>query len=197
MKLSVIWLECSTYTKHIKMSFLFPSWVSLFLSMWAITSKYHTETKLYTTIGLFLSFLHPLYLITKFCHFTFFLVLLLLSIILLPLNSFRAFLLMSNIVGISSIHLLSRVRLFATPWTAAPQGSLPITNSRSLLKVTSIESVMPSNHLILCHPFCSCLLSFPASGPFPMSQFFTSGGQNIRVSVSASVLPMSIWTDFL
>ena len=46
----------------------------------------------------------------------------------------------------------SRVRLFATPWTAACQASLSITNSRSLLKLTSIESVMPSNHLILCHP---------------------------------------------
>ena len=48
--------------------------------------------------------------------------------------------------------LLSRVRLFATPWTAAPQASLSITNSQSSLKLMSIESVMPSNHLILCHP---------------------------------------------
>ena len=47
---------------------------------------------------------------------------------------------------------LSHVRLFATPWTAARQASLSITNSQSLLKLTSIESVMPSNHLILCHP---------------------------------------------
>ena len=47
---------------------------------------------------------------------------------------------------------LSRVRLFATPWTAARQASLSITNSWSLLKLMSIESVMPSNHLILCHP---------------------------------------------
>ena len=52
----------------------------------------------------------------------------------------------------SSVQLLSRVRLFLTPWTAARQDSLPITNSRSLLKLMSIESVMPSNHLILCHP---------------------------------------------
>ena len=55
----------------------------------------------------------------------------------------------------SSVQLLSRVRLFATPWTAARQASLSITNSRSWLKLMSIESVMPSNHLILCHP---CLL---------------------------------------
>ena len=52
----------------------------------------------------------------------------------------------------SSIQLLSCVRLFATPWTAACQASLSITNSRSLLKLMSMESVMPSNHLILCCP---------------------------------------------
>ena len=50
------------------------------------------------------------------------------------------------------VPLLSRVRLFATPWTAARQASLSITNSRSLLKLMSIESVMPSSHLILCRP---------------------------------------------
>ena len=54
--------------------------------------------------------------------------------------------------GFSSVQLLSHVRLFATPWTAARQASLSITNSRSSLKLTSIESVMPSSHLILCHP---------------------------------------------
>ena len=53
----------------------------------------------------------------------------------------------------SSVQLLSRVRFFATPWTAACQASLSITNSRSLLKLMSIELVMPSNHLILCCPF--------------------------------------------
>ena len=53
---------------------------------------------------------------------------------------------------ISSVQSLSRVRLFATPWTAARQASLSIANSQSLLKLMSIESVMPSNHLILCHP---------------------------------------------
>ena len=51
-----------------------------------------------------------------------------------------------------SVHSLSRVWLFSTPWTAARQASLSITNSRSLLKLISTESVMPSNHLILCHP---------------------------------------------
>ena len=53
---------------------------------------------------------------------------------------------------ISSVQLLSRVRLFGTPWTAARQASLLFTNSWSLLKLMSIESVMPSNHLIFCHP---------------------------------------------
>ena len=56
------------------------------------------------------------------------------------------------IIQFSSVQLLSQVRLFATPWTAACQASLSITNSWSLLKPMSIESVMPSNHLILCHP---------------------------------------------
>ena len=53
---------------------------------------------------------------------------------------------------LSSVQLFSRVQLFVTPWTAARQASLSITNSQSLLKLMSIESVMPSNHLILCHP---------------------------------------------
>ena len=55
-------------------------------------------------------------------------------------------------VRFSSVQSLSRVRLFATPWTAACQASLSITNSQGLIKHMSIESVMPSNHLILCHP---------------------------------------------
>ena len=65
-----------------------------------------------------------------------------------------------------------------TPWTVAHWASLCITSPRSLPKLVSIKSVMPSNHLILCVSF-SRLHSFQASGSFPMSQFFTSGGQNI------------------
>jgi len=91
----------------------------------------------------------------------------------------------------SSVQSLSHVRLFATPWTAACQASLSITNSRSLPKLMSINSVMPSNHLILCRPVSSCPQSFPASGSFPMSQLFTSGGQSIGVSASTSVLPVN------
>ena len=75
----------------------------------------------------------------------------------------------------SSVQSLSRVRLLATPWTAACQPSLSITNSWSLLRLMYIKSVMPSNHLILCYTLLSCLQSFPASGSFQMSQFFTSG----------------------
>ena len=80
--------------------------------------------------------------------------------------------------------------LFATPWTAARQASLSITNSWSLLKLMNIKFMMPSNHLILCHP--SCLQSFPTLGSFPGSQFLASGGQSIGVSALASVLPMNI-----
>ena len=75
-------------------------------------------------------------------------------------------------IKISSLQLLSRVQLFATPWTVALQASLSITNSRSSLKLTSMESVMPSSHLILCRP----LLLLP---PIPPS---------IRVFSSESVL---------
>ena len=80
----------------------------------------------------------------------------------------------------------------AIPWTAACRASLSITNSWSLLKLMSIESVMPSNHLILIVSFSSRLQSFPASGSFQMSQLFASGGQSIGVSASASVFPMNI-----
>ena len=62
----------------------------------------------------------------------------------------------------TSVQSLSCVRLFATPWTAACQASLPITNSRSLLKGMSIEWVMPSNHLILCRPLLLLCSIFPS-----------------------------------
>ena len=61
-----------------------------------------------------------------------------------------------------SVHLLSCVQLFATPWTAACQASLSITNSQSLLKLMSIESVMPSSHLIFCHPLLLLPSIFPS-----------------------------------
>ena len=70
----------------------------------------------------------------------------------------------------SSVQLLNHVGIFVTPWTAACQASLSITNSRSLHKLISIESVMPSNHLILCLPLLFCLQSFPESGSCLMSR---------------------------
>ena len=63
---------------------------------------------------------------------------------------------------IKSVQLLSHVQLFVTPWTAACQASLSITNSQSLIKLMSIKSVMPSNHLILCHPLLLLLSIFPS-----------------------------------
>ena len=68
----------------------------------------------------------------------------------------------SEAISFSSVQSLSYVRLFATPWTAAWQASLSITNSWSLLKLMSIESVMPSNHLILCHPLLLPPSIFPS-----------------------------------
>ena len=103
-----------------------------------------------------------------------------------------------------SVQSLSHLQLFVIPWTAACQASLSITNSQSLLKLMSIASVMPSNHLIFCCPFSSCLQSLPASGSFLMSPFFISGGQSIGISALAPLLPMKgqdwfplTWTDWL
>ena len=84
-----------------------------------------------------------------------------------------------TLLQFSSVQSLSRVRLFVTPWITAHQASLSITNSQSLLKLMSIESVMPSNHLILCRP----LLLLP---PIPPS---------IRVFSNESTLCMR-WTKY-
>ena len=84
-----------------------------------------------------------------------------------------------------------------TPRTAARQAFLSITNSRSPPKPMSIESVMPSNHLILCPPLLLLFSIFPASESFQMSQLFTSGGQSLGVSASTSILPMTDWTGWL
>ena len=107
-------------------------------------------------------------------------------------------------IQFSSVQSLNRVRLFATPWIAARQASLSITNSWSSLKLTSIKSVMPSSHLILCLPFSSCPQSLPASESFPMSQLFAWGGQSTGVSALASYLPKksqgwspSEWTGWI
>ena len=102
----------------------------------------------------------------------------------------------------SSFQLLSHILLFAAPWTAARQASLSITNSWILLKLMSIRSVKPSNHLILCPLFLSPSIS-PSIRVFS-NESFASGGQSIGVSASASVLLMNIqdwsplgWTGWI
>ena len=96
------------------------------------------------------------------------------------------------LASISSVQSLSHVQLFATPWTAARQASLFINNSQSLLKLMSIELVMPSNHLFLCHPLLLPPSIFPSTRVLQMSQLFASGGQSVGVSASTSVLPKNI-----
>ena len=99
----------------------------------------------------------------------------------------------SFILGCSqSVQKLSCIWLFVTPWTATHQASLSITNSQSLLKLMSIVLLMPFSHLILCRPFILLPSIFPSIRVFPMSRFFTSGGQSIGASASASVLPVNI-----
>ena len=94
----------------------------------------------------------------------------------------------------SSVQLLSHVWLFATPRTAAHQAFLSITNSQNLPKIKKCPSSRWCHSAISFSviPFSSHLQSFPASGFFPVNQFFTSGSQSIGASASASVLLMSI-----
>ena len=105
------------------------------------------------------------------------------------------------ILWFSSVLSLSRVQLFATPWTVAHQASLSITNSQSLLKLMPIKSVMPSNHLILCHPLLLPPSIFPSIRVFPNESVLCI---SIGVSASTSVLPMNIqdwfplgWTGWI
>ena len=94
-------------------------------------------------------------------------------------------------VQLSTVQSLSHVRLFVTPWTAAHQASLFVTNSQSLLKLMSIESVISSNHLILCRPLLPPSI-FPSIRVFSNESVLCIRLPNIGVSVSASVLPMNI-----
>ena len=93
-----------------------------------------------------------------------------------------------TIVGVAQS--LSHIRLFVTPWTAARQTSPSITIARSLLKLMSIESVMPSNHPILCRPLLLLPSIFPSIRVFSNKSALASGGQSIGASAS-SVLPMN------
>ena len=106
-------------------------------------------------------------------------------------------------VQFSSVELFSRVRLFAAPWTAAHPASLSITTSWSLLKLMSIESVMPSRHVILCHPLLPPSI-FPSIRVFSSESVLRIRQPSIGVSASASVLPMNIqdwyplgWTGWI
>ena len=110
----------------------------------------------------------------------------------------------SNVQSVHSVQLLSHVRLFATPWIAACQASLSITNSRSSPKLIPIQSVMPSGHLILCRPLLLLPPIPPSSESFPMSQLFAWGGQSTGASALASFLPKksqgwspSEWTGWI
>ena len=112
----------------------------------------------------------------------------------------------SSILGctqFSSVQSLSHVQFFATPWTTVLQASLSITNTWSLLKLMSIETVMPSNYLILCCPLLLLSAKFPSIRIFT-SEFFASSGQSIGASASESVLPMNVqdwfplgWTSWI
>ena len=88
------------------------------------------------------------------------------------------------------LQLLSCVWIFATLWTVAHQAFLSFTISQSLLKLMPIESVVPSNHLILCHPLLLLPSIFPSIN-ISMSWFFASGSQSIGTSASAPILPMN------
>ena len=96
----------------------------------------------------------------------------------------------------SSVQSLSRVQLFATPWIAVHQASLSIINSRSLLKFMSIESVIPSSHLILCHPLLLLPSVFPSIRVFSNESVLHIRWQSIETSASASVLPVNIQNWF-
>ena len=105
-----------------------------------------------------------------------------------------------NLLGVLSGSVVSNS---ATPWITAHQASLSFIISQSLLKLVSIESVKPSNRLILCCPFSSWPQTFTASGSFSMSWLFTSGGQSTGASVwdfhqgisLAIPLPLESWVD--
>ena len=102
---------------------------------------------------------------------------------------------------ISFIALLFSCSVMSTlydPTDCSTLGFPVLHHLLELAQLTSIESMMPSNHLVLCRPFSSCLQSFPGSGSFPVSQVFASGGQIIGASASASVLPMNTqgWFPF-
>ena len=109
----------------------------------------------------------------------------------------------NKLIQIRSDHSLSSVQLFATPWITARQASMAITNSRSSLKLTSIDRWCHPVISSSVSPFSSCSQSLPASGSFPMSQIFAWGGQSSGVPALASFLPKNTqdwsleWTGWI
>ena len=97
-----------------------------------------------------------------------------------------------RLIGVCCCSVTKSCPTLCHPWTAACQASLSFTISQSLLRFMSMESVMPSKQLVLCRPLLLLPPIFPNIRSFPISQLFISGGQNIRASASASVLPMNI-----
>ena len=100
----------------------------------------------------------------------------------------------TDLSTISSVQSLGCVRLFVTPWTAARQASLSINNSQSLLKLMSIESVMPSNHLILCHPLLN--LSFNLSQHQGLFKWVSSSHQ-LKYCFSFSISPSNEYSGLI
>ena len=96
-----------------------------------------------------------------------------------------------TVPDVGSVQLLSHVRLFATPWTAALQVSLSFTMSQSLSNLCPLSQWCHPTISSSVVPFSYCLQSFPGSRSFPMSQLFPSGGWSIGVSASTSVLPVN------
>ena len=105
----------------------------------------------------------------------------------------------SNVIPTHSIQFSSVAQscLFETPWTSAHQSSLSITNSQNLPKLMSIESVMPSNHLILCHPLFSRLQSFPASESFPWIGSSHQVAKALAIQLQHQAFQWIYRTDFL
>ena len=97
----------------------------------------------------------------------------------------------------SSVQSLIPVWVFGTPWIVACQDSLSITNSSSLLKLMSIDLVMPSKHLILCQPLLLLPSIFPALGSFPMSQFFHQVVKVLEFELQHQLHQWIFRTDFL
>ena len=102
---------------------------------------------------------------------------------------------------ISSVHSLSRVRLFVTPWTAAHQAFLSITNSQSLLKLTCIKSVTPSNHLVLCRPFLLLPSIFPSirvfSNELAICFRYNSNSSRIVICITNEPVDLGVWKYFI